>query len=96
MKADYGYENAQDAGLDIKKKDWDQMWVKFGVSFDRYFTEKFYTRLTGKVDFPIKTNDWKNRGDNIKNLFGTAISGVKAKHTGIGVEFALALGYRIK
>jgi hypothetical protein len=96
MRADYGYESAQDAGQDMKKKDWDQMWIKAGLSLDRYFTRKLYLRLTAKLDFPIQTNDWKDRGNNIEDFFGTAIDGVNSTYFGVGGDFALSLGYRIK
>jgi hypothetical protein len=96
MRADYGYESARDAGRDIIKKDWDQMWAKVGVSLDRYLTKRLYARLTAKLDLPIQTNDWKDRGNNIEDVFGMAIDGVNSTYFGVGGDFALSLGYRIK
>lgn len=96
IHTDYGYKNAYNAANDIKKKDWDQMWIKFGLSVDRYFTKKIYARFTTKLNFPLKTKDWKNRGNRIDEMFGTGISGVSSKYFGVGGEFSLSVGYKIK
>jgi hypothetical protein len=95
-RTDYGYKTAVDAALDLKKKDWDQMWIKAGFSFDRYYTQKFYTRFAIKLAFPLRTNDWEDRGNSIEGFFKQAITGVNASYGGIGGDFSLALGYRIK
>jgi hypothetical protein len=72
------------------------MWIKAGFSLDRYFTQKFYTRFAVKLAFPLQTGDWKDRGNGIENLFGKAIPGVNSTYFGIGGDFSLAFGYRIK
>jgi hypothetical protein len=96
MGADYGYKGRQDAANDLRKKDWDQMWIKAGLGFDQYVTEKLFLRFTAKLNFPIVTQDWTSRGNNITDIFGLVIDGVTSQYLGVGGEFALALGYRIK
>ncbi|MDR1444252.1 MAG: hypothetical protein LBI94_05190 [Treponema sp.] len=96
LSDDYGYKTILDAVYDIKKTDWDQMWVKVGLSVDSYLTEKIYLRPAAKLNFPIVTKDWKNRGSGIKDALGTVISGTNSKYSGVGAEFSLSVGYRIK
>jgi hypothetical protein len=55
-----------------------------------------FLRFTGKLDFPIVTRDWSDRGNGFKDGLGKKIREVKAPYFGVGVEFDLALGYRIK
>jgi hypothetical protein len=93
MRTDYGYKTAMG---DVKKTDWDQMWIKAGFSLDRYFTQKFYARFAIKLAFPLRTNDWEDRGNGIEDLFKIAIAGVNATYFGVGGDFSLAFGYRIK
>jgi hypothetical protein len=96
MDADYDYQYSLDEASDIRKKEWDQMWIKIGLGLDQYFTEKLYLRFTAKLNFPIVTNDWEDRGKNIEEIFGMVINGVDSKYFGVGAEFALSFGYRIK
>jgi hypothetical protein len=96
LNTGYGYEKNSDTALDNQKKEWDQMWIKVGLGFDKYLNEKFYLRFTAKLAFPLITEEWKKWGDNIEDFFGIAIKEFKADRTGGGGEFALALGYKIK
>jgi hypothetical protein len=77
IQADYGYEHSVDAFADIKKKDWNQMWIDLGVGIDQYFTEKIYLRFNAGFGVPMATEDWKKRADDIQSFFGNAISGTK-------------------
>jgi hypothetical protein len=96
LSEDYDYQSALDSRQDIKKKDWDQLWIKVGLGFDWYVTPKVYLRFNTKLDFPIETEDWKDRRGNIENVLGQAIRNVEATYLGIGGDFSLAVGYRIK
>jgi hypothetical protein len=96
LNANYGYESLVDELQDIKKTDWDQLWIKVGFGLDKYLTQKLYLRFAAKINFPLETDDWKTRGNNIGQLFGSVIAGTDTEYSGIGGEFSLALGYRIK
>jgi hypothetical protein len=93
--SDYGYSSNLDALWDIKKKDWNQMWIDLGVGIDHYFTEKMYLRFTAGLGVPLMTEDWKNRRDGIQNFFGSVISGAKARSDAIGGKFTIAFGYKL-
>jgi hypothetical protein len=95
LNAAYGYKNIADSVLDIRKKEWDQMFIKLGLGFDKYFNEKVYLRFTAKLAFPIIAEEWRNRGENIEDFFGIVISNFEADGTGAGGEFTLALGLKI-
>jgi hypothetical protein len=94
LSSAYGYSAA--VALDAPKKEWDQMFIKLGLGFDKYFTEKVYLRFTTKLAFPIITDEWKNRGENLEEAFGITIKGLEVDTTGGGIEFTLALGFAIK
>jgi hypothetical protein len=95
LEADYGYESLRDTLNDVRKTDWDQWWLKFGLGVDKYLTERLFLRFAIKLDFPLTTEEWKDRGGDIKNAFGIVINDVDAKYSGVGGEFSLALGYKI-
>jgi hypothetical protein len=96
LHAEYDYKSSRDAAADIGKKEWDQMWIKAGFGLDHYLVEKIYLRFTVKLDFPIVTKEWDDRGKNIEKIFGITINGVNSKYFGFGSEFGFSVGYRIK
>ncbi|MDR2210115.1 MAG: autotransporter domain-containing protein [Spirochaetaceae bacterium] len=95
LDADYGYESLTDLSQDVRKTEWDQWWLKFGLGLDKYVTKELYLRFAVKLDFPLTTEEWKDRGGNIKDVFGIVIKVVDAKYSGVGGDFSLALGYKI-
>jgi hypothetical protein len=95
LNASYEYENNTDAAMDRPKSEWDQMWIKAGLGFDKFFGENFFLRVTAKLAFPIITEDWKTRGKNLEEGFGIVIKEFKAAGIGGGGEFTLSFGYKI-
>jgi hypothetical protein len=82
--------------MDVEKPDWNQMWIDLGCSFDRYVSEKVYLRFTAGLSIPMETEGWKERGDDLQDLFGSAsISGVEAKYSSIGAKLTVAVGYKL-
>jgi hypothetical protein len=89
--ADYGYKR-QDAAVDFRKKEWDQMWIKAGLGYDQYLTENLFLRFTGKLIIPLAAQNWPDHGNEfIKNRLAS-VPGVKAQYFGLGGEFSLAIG----
>jgi hypothetical protein len=96
LDADYGYKKSWEALQDTKKTEWDQWWIKLGFDVDFYVTPEVYLRFGAKLDFPLTTDDWKRWGSNLADFFGLVITGVEAEYFGVGGDFSLAVGYKIK
>jgi hypothetical protein len=96
LNADYGYEFSRTADEDARKTDWDQLWIKMGLSPDYYAAKKVYLRFTAKLNFPLTTDDWDRWGSNFESSLSQLIRGVDVKYSGVGGEFSLAVGYKIE
>ncbi|MDR1240122.1 MAG: hypothetical protein LBK27_08400 [Treponema sp.] len=94
IQADYGYKTLQDAAWDARKEEWDQMWIKLGLGLDTDITKNLYLRFTGKLAFPLPTDEWERREKNVKQLFGLFLNGAESDFYGVGAEFSLALGFK--
>jgi hypothetical protein len=93
LTSDYSHSPYQG---DVRKEYWDELWLKFGAEYDRDLSEKIFIRAKLLFGFPLATKEWKDRASNIQSAFGLVIRDVTATPRGVGGEFGIALGYRIK
>jgi len=92
LTSDYRYK--YNSG-DVPKEFWDQMWLKFGGSYDIPFNRRLFARTAFSVGFPIITKEWVDR----RKIFETLMAGSRGldiSYFGIGAELSAAIGYRIR